>query len=109
MSGAFLMGAKESGSCSPQGGGHGAPPLGRDGFKFPSIQDSCPVLSSSHLTSIAIAVSSFTLSSDQFLPSPLLSPMTPSPWLMGFSTRALLRALGLAWSWIKAFDYIMPS
>jgi len=43
---------------------------------FPTIQDSCPALSSSHVTSRAIEVSSCTLSSDQCLLSPLLSPMT---------------------------------
>lgn len=42
---------------------------------FPAIQDSQQVLLGSLLTSISIAVSSFTLSSDQFLLSLLLSPM----------------------------------
>lgn len=61
------MRAKEFGAAHLRGRCHGTP--FSDGFKFPHHSAFMP---SSLLTSISIAVSSFTLSSDQFLFFPLL-------------------------------------
>lgn len=74
---------------------------------FPTIQDSCPVLLSSHVTSIAIAVSSCTLSSDRCPLFPLLSPKTLRPCLLGSSSRALLKS-GLRRAGQKALGTPMP-
>lgn len=50
---------------------------------FPTLQDSGPILSSSHLTSISIAVSSFTLKlrSVSILPSAFTNDTVTLPWV----------------------------
>lgn len=74
---------------------------------FPTIQDSRQVLPGSLLTSISIAVSSFTLSSDQFRLSLLLSPMMLGP-CVALLQEGLSR-VRLAWSWTGGFGFTLPS
>lgn len=75
---------------------------------FPTIQDSCLLLLSSHVTSVAIAVPSCTLSSDR-------CPLSP----LAFTSDSVTLSVGPlpqgtsevrpAWSWTEGFGDTTPS
>lgn len=118
MSGASLMGAKESGDCSPQGRCYGTPPLGCDGFKFPHhlgfMPSSFEFPSDLHihssfrfhpkLRSVFTLPSAFTNDSVTLSVRLLNQSTSEESGLRGVGQEACQTELGLYLSWSEGLD-----